>query len=85
MNKLVLLLMWCILPLSSSLLACHETTVSQISATFNNDGSVTYDLDVCIGSEDTWGSYHLYPTEVLSTWVLRLLPTPLHQLASLQL
>ncbi len=55
MNKLVLLLMWCILPLSSSLLACHETTVSQISATFNNDGSVTYDLDVCIGSEDTWG------------------------------
>lgn len=55
MNKLVLLSMWCIFALSSSLLACHETTVSQTGATFNNDGSVTYDLDVCIGSEDTWG------------------------------
>lgn len=37
------------------ILACHETSVTEISVTDNGDGTYDYNLEVCMGSEDTYG------------------------------
>ncbi len=50
-----LLLMVGILFFGTEVDACHQTTVTEISATDNGDGTYTYELDVCMGAEDTWG------------------------------
>jgi hypothetical protein len=35
--------------------ACHQSTVTYLGVTENANGTVTYDLEICIGFEDTWG------------------------------
>lgn len=37
--------------------ACHQVVVVQNSATENGDGTYTYEIEVCLGIEDTWGFY----------------------------
>ena len=37
--------------------ACHQVVVVQNSATENGDGTYTYEIEVCLGIEDTWGVY----------------------------
>lgn len=45
--------------ISKKSLACHEVAVTEISATENGDGTYTYEIEVCVGIEDTWG-FELY-------------------------
>lgn len=36
-------------------LGCHETTIQENSVTDNGDGTFDYEVQVCIGNENTWG------------------------------
>ena len=40
-----------------SVLACHETTITELSSTANTNGTYTYNLRVCFGAEDTYGFF----------------------------
>lgn len=35
--------------------ACHQSTANEVSATDNGDGTYDYEIEVCMGAEDTWG------------------------------
>lgn len=35
--------------------ACHETTLTETSVTDNGDGTYEYELEICMGSENTYG------------------------------
>lgn len=40
---------------NSYIYACHETSVTETSVTDNGNGTYTYVLQICMGSEDTYG------------------------------
>lgn len=35
--------------------ACHQTTLTEVSVTDNGDGTYDYELEICMGSENTYG------------------------------
>lgn len=52
--KILALSLFCIAMLNVAN-ACHQSTVTYLGVTENANGTVTYDLQICIGFEDTWG------------------------------
>lgn len=54
--KRILILVIFQLSAVASIMACHDVTVTELSAIDNGDGTYTYDLEICVGNlEDTWG------------------------------
>jgi hypothetical protein len=51
--KNYLLILTCIV--STQIFACHQTSVTETNVTDNGNGTYTYTLEVCMGSEDTYG------------------------------
>ena len=48
------------------LYACHQSTVTEVSATDNGDGTYDYEIEVCMGSEDTWGFVLEFGADIVS-------------------
>lgn len=51
------ILTFLLLILSGASIACHNVSLTELNAIDNGDGTYTYEFELCVGVEDTWGFY----------------------------